>query len=327
VLEEQIQAPPRLRQEVTDLFQALTRVAEALEVPDFALTVVLSGDLATSVARRGEPDFHTERVGGLVAGKTLSMSTDSFETTIVLDTSAWINSEPDAGISPLFIALAAHEYGHAMIYRMRAVAGTGDTPMSRARTPAELGAHLAVGAADEYRCDMFANLMLGAFARYTVEDEDPQPMTLGLAGCGGYLPELQEAHDRMVYPGWADLVARYRAGEVSLVDLYNQLRSEIESVIVLLARADAEATIAGLPTVVDGGDHYSGVGLYLKPAWQPIRRVLDTTPTLLSYSEFAEVDRALLAAGSGIADIWEALGLRGEIVDGDMYLRVAAPAQ
>ncbi|MFC9654158.1 hypothetical protein, partial [Streptomyces sp. NPDC056937] len=52
---------------------AVTRsIADACDVPDLALTVVVTGDITASVRERSqvERDFTPERSGGIVKGKT-----------------------------------------------------------------------------------------------------------------------------------------------------------------------------------------------------------------------------------------------------------------
>lgn len=60
----------------------------------------------------------------------------------------------------------------------------------------------------------------------------------------------------------------------------------------------------------------------------PVRAVLDEIPLMPSLDEFAEVDTAIQEAGSGFVEMFDRLGVRGEVTQsGELYLHVAEPAR
>ncbi|WP_215149516.1 hypothetical protein [Streptomyces sp. ISL-44] len=84
--------------------------------------------------------------------------------------------------------LVVHEYGHALVGRLRAAAGTRQPKTIRPKTPGEVAAIWAYEAADEFRCDLFSNALVGQCITVTPSSGgEPRRFTLadllGLPRC------------------------------------------------------------------------------------------------------------------------------------------------
>jgi hypothetical protein len=128
--------------------------ARELTIPPFCTTVVLTDDLPASVIERGQPDFTAERLGGNVTGKTLAERSDYSSAALVIG-AAGLGTGDAIGALHVMGTLA-HEYGHVFLGRLRATAGT-EASVPDPPTPTEAARAVLQFAADEVRCDRFAN--------------------------------------------------------------------------------------------------------------------------------------------------------------------------
>ena len=314
--------------EVAELIhRAMASKASELGIPPVAVSVVASGNLATSVVARGERGFAAERLGGTVQGKTLASCDDWSSVDVIVDASASPEDEPLA-ILPS-IALLAHEYGHAMLGRMRSAVKTRPArpAVPGGQTTDEASRIWAFLSADEFRCDALADSVLSGVS-IGIDGQEPMPLKLGFLWGDGYRDALHSALDRIVHPGWPDLVERYQFHQMRLEDMYADIFEQTESVLKLLAHADATDHSLDKPCVLDQFDTHPGVRLYLKEAWQPIRKILLNTDPIPSFDEFADVDLATQDAGQAIADMWQRLGISSFIrPDGELFVRVDTPVR
>ncbi|MFF5130971.1 hypothetical protein ACFY41_29115 [Streptomyces syringium] len=316
-------ARPGLAKIIEDVHAVICVIADEFGVPDLELTVVLTGDITASIQARSETerDFSPERVGGTVKGKTISLVRDFSETAIVLDTGDAAAEEDFDAVN--FLHLVGHEYGHALIGRLRAAAGTRPPKPTREQTPDEVGAIWAYEAADEYRCDLFSNALLGQFATVTPGGGEPRPLTLADLLGEGYRDAFASLLDR-VHPGWPDLVQAYRTREVGLDEMYDGLRFGTDATLKLIAHADAVEEAGGNAPLLTGYTDHLAVQRLLGPVWTQIRKVLDTTPLLPPLAEFAAADRAIQDCGQHIVAMWESLGVSGRLTEDDqLYISVS----
>jgi hypothetical protein len=298
--------------------------ARELLVPPFDLTVVVTGDIQASVTQRSERDFQPERLGGVVAGKTIAHVRDYSIVTVVFDATL-IGDDENPLVDLRRLATITHEYGHVLLGRLRATSGTRPGPPARTQTPTEAAAILAYETADEYRCDLFANALLSAL-EISIDGSGPAPMHLGFIYGDGYRDELVACLDRVVHPGLADLVDDYRHRRIPLEDMYGQLLMQTDQLLKLTAHADAVAAAANQSPVLDGLRTYRGVDLYLDGAWSPLRQAIATAEVIPKLPDFAAVDRNLQRLGQGIVDMWAQLGVRGSLTYTDeLHLDIRAP--
>ncbi|MFC9797795.1 hypothetical protein ACFWGE_10695 [Streptomyces bacillaris] len=321
VIEEHA-ARPGLSPYVENVYAVVADVPAELGMPAMDLSVVLTGDLTASIRQRGERDFQPERTGGIVTGKTIGLRRDFSQTVILLNTAPADADDFD----PLeFVHLLSHEFCHAFLGRLRAAAGTRPARPVRVQTPAEAAAILAYEAADEYRCDLFSNRVLATTLSVPVDEAADQhrPLHLGDVFEDGYRTAFARVLDS-VHPGWPDLIRSYQHHEITLEDMFGRLVKETESMLILVAHADAVEQAAGhRPLLADFTDRPGPHGL-LASAWNPLRAVLDRTQLIPPLSDFADVDRALQDCGRHITRMWATLGVSGFLTDDDeLYITVA----
>ncbi len=301
---------------------ALVAVVEVWAVPPFELTIVLSGDLAASIADR-EDGFTPERLGGgTVGGKTIAVERDYSVTEMFIGASAGRGFDPLEWIHTVF-----HEYGHVVLGRLRAAAGTRPPFLTRDQTLPEIAAILAYEAADEYRCELLSDHLMRAFQQTGFLRSDAE-VTINLELLMQDRPRTVVADllDSAVHPGWADLVESYLDGGTDIFTMFHRLVAETGHVLKLLGYADALERTADRGRILDHFADHPGVSLYLAPAWNPIADMLEDTPFIPVLSEFSDVDLRLQNLGQGILDTWETLGITGYLTAADtLELEVETP--
>ncbi|WP_157839120.1 hypothetical protein [Streptomyces flavidovirens] len=316
-------ARPDLAGLIESVHATICVIAEEFDVPEMMLTVVLTGDITASVRAHSEieRDFTPERSGGgIVKGKTISLVRDFSETVIVLDAGdATVKEELD---QVELLHLIAHEYGHAIIGRLRAVAGTRPPKTARDKTPEEAAAIWAYEAADEFRCDMFSNALLGQFATVTPRDGgESRPLNLADFLGEDYRNAFSDLLDD-VHPGWADLVHAYRTHKIGLNEMYGDLLFDTAAMLNLIAHADAVEKARGNEPLLTGYADHPAVQQLLGPVWTHIREVLNTTGTLPPLADFAAVDRALQDCGRQMVAMWASLGVTAHLTEDDQTVRL-----
>ncbi|MFI0990595.1 hypothetical protein [Streptomyces exfoliatus] len=301
----------------------MSSLAGAYAVPEIELTVVLTGDITASIRAHSaiERNFTPERSGGVVKGKTIGIVRDFSETLIVVD----VGSESDGEeLNKLeLLHLVAHEYGHALLGRLRAGAGTRPPKTTRLKTPEECAAIWAYEAADEFRCDLIANVFLQKWATITVDGGEARPATLADLVGEGYREAFAGLLDE-VHPGWPDLVLAFQTHQIGLTEMYDELLLGTCGVLMLIAHADATEETSGNAPLLEGFSDHPAVHNMLGPVWGPIREVLDSTPVLPSLEEFAAVDKAIQDCGKHVVDMWQSLGVSACLTDDDqLYVSVS----
>lgn len=310
-------ARPGLAGFIESVHSMISTVADEFDVPESELTVVLTGDITASIRARSETerDFAPERPGGIVKGKTISLARDFSKTVIVLDTGDAAAEEELAQAELLH--LVVHEYGHALIGRLRAAADTRPPKTTRPKTPEEVAAIWAYEAADEFRCDQFSNTLLGQCITVTPSSGgESRRFTLADLLGEGYRDAFAGLLDD-VHPGWADLVHAYQTHQVGLDEMYEGLLLGTGAMLKLIAHADAVEEAGGNAPLLTGYADHPAVRRLLGPMWAPIREVLDTTPTLLPLADFAVADRAVQDCGQHIVAMWASLGVTGHLTEDD----------
>ncbi|MFD0437348.1 hypothetical protein [Streptomyces chartreusis] len=282
--------------------------AEVWKVPSLELTIVLSGDVAASIADR-EVGFTPERLGGgTVGGKTIPVHRDYSVVEMFVDAPAGDDFDQLEWIHTIL-----HEYGHVILGRLRAAAGTRPPYPTRDQTLPEMAAIWAYEAADEYRCELLSDFLMKELQQAGVlSSSDPSvTISLELLVQDRYCNTLTDLLDSVVHPGWPDLVDSHIDGGIDIVTMFNQLVAETGHLLKMLGYADALERTASRGRILDHFLEHQGVSLYLAPAWSPIVELLESTPFIPTLSEFADVDTRLQALGQGIVRMWETLGITG----------------
>ncbi|MEU3495402.1 hypothetical protein ABZ747_18175 [Kitasatospora cineracea] len=282
--------------------------ADVWSAPPFELTIVLSGDLAASIADR-EAGFTPERLGGgTVGGKTIPVQRDYSVAEM------FVGAPAGDDFNHLeWIHTVLHEYGHVILGRLRAAAGTRPPYPTRDQTLPEITAIWAYEAADEYRCELLSDHLMKALQQSgALSSPDPSvTINLELLMHDRYRSTLADLLNSVVHPGWADLVDSHLDGDIHIVDMFNQLVAETGYVLKVLAYADALERTAGRGRILDHFLDHPGVELYLGSAWNPIVELLENTSFIPPLSDFADVDTRLQELGQGIVDMWGKLGVTG----------------
>ncbi|MFZ3492231.1 hypothetical protein ACODT5_03140 [Streptomyces sp. 5.8] len=282
--------------------------AEAWDAPPFELTIVLSGDLASSITDR-EAGFSPERLGGgTVGGKTIAVHRDYSMVEM------FVGAQASDDFDQLeWIHTVLHEYGHVILGRLRAAAGTRPPYPTRDQTLPEIAAILAFEAADEYRCELLSDgLMKGLQRAGVLSSSDPSiAVSLELVMQDRYYGTLADLLDSVVHPGWPNLIDCFLNGDIDDVTMFNQLVAETGHLLKVLGYADALERTAGRGRILDHSPAHSGTSLYLAAAWDPIVSLLERQPVIPTLSEFATADTRLQALGEGIVRMWETLGVTG----------------
>lgn len=288
--------------------------AEVWEVPSFELTVVLSGDLAASIADR-EVGFTRERQGGgRVGGKTIPVRRDYSVVEMFVGAPAGDDFDQLEWIHTIL-----HEYGHVVLGRLRAAAGTRPPYPTRDQTLPEMAAIWAFEAADEYRCELLSDsLMKGLQQAGVLSSPDPSvTISLELLVQDRYCSTVTDLLDSVVHPGWPNLVDFCLNGDMDIFTMFNQVGAETGDLLKMLGYADALERTTGRGRILDHFLEHLGASLYLAPVWDPIVELLESTPFIPTLSEFADVDTRLQALGQGIVRMWERLGISGYLTAGN----------
>jgi hypothetical protein len=318
-----------LRQLVETIHPVLSARAGDLDTLETELTVVLTGDLAASV-RRLDPsklNFTPERIGGIVAAKTLDLQRDYSESAVIIGVTRPVPADEQAATwdGMQFLATLAHEYAHVALGRLRASVGMKHPVASTVVSLKRLGQILASQAAEEFRCDMFADSILSNF-QISANGSDSSALRLGNLAGKAYATEVAKVLNDHVYPGWPDMVEAYQRGKISLEDMFRKLVSETDQTLKFIAHADAEAVTTGQPGALAKHKDHPAAMFYLGPVWHPVRAKLDECPGIPSLNLFAEAEQAIQVCGERVETMWNHLGVAGRITEeGHLWLEVMSP--
>jgi hypothetical protein len=310
----------------------LNSFAAILEVPPVSVEMVLADDFVQEVERcwqRAEQDlvgtFDPERLGGIVAAKSIYLRADVSHVCIVFDGAKWPD-EPTIADQLFWTWLISHELAHPCLGRLRYVSGALDGVPFPSVTPREVARSLTRGAIEEFRCDLVGEMVLKHALRITLDGKEQNLGIYDVWG-GGYNSQFGEVISEHVYPGWPDKVEEYRNWRISLDELWQHIGRQTDQVMTLLGHAEAESISGEVePPLVGPLAEHRGVQLYLGPAWRAIIEEARNAgfPNL---HEFREAERRLCDIGEqAILGMWAKLGLTAEELENrDFRLNVAEP--
>jgi hypothetical protein len=274
----------------------------SLQVP--ALKVLATDDLMASADTEGErlgigPDRRSgvERIGGRVAGKTL-ISDDGSEAVVLVNRN---ELALENGVGQLNAAIIiAHELSH-VLYGIARSATVGISP--DCWRPWEVAEILAFLAAEEYRCDQLAILLVeGAF---TPTDDASNPINVGALIGAPYLDNLPAVLNS-IDPNLPDVIFAYRTRRISLEEMWREVISVSEQVLLIVAHAQAHSTDDHM--VLDAIDH-NCVSL-LSRITGPLFDYLASSPVIPELDKWADDRSTLRRIGrDGLMAMWAQLGL------------------
>jgi hypothetical protein len=306
--------------------QQMLAVAEGYEVPFPRLEIWMLDltDSLTALAPRvkGPPVVpgDVERLGGLVAGKTMPLE-DDWSGAAVASPGAPLASD-DGRAKALGLFNLVHEIGHALVERLGTLSGAreiGWHPTTRSRRKAENAVRHGL---DEWRVSSIAWVLL----REVITNEEGNEVSIPELMGDTYRAFLGEVLEG-VYPGWPDAVTRYRVHQMPLEAMYAQVVGETVDVFTMLSHGEAESMM--LRRVTPLRDEYAthpATRLYLGEPWGSL---IDCDAPLLSpLPDFADAEGTYLAeVAPKIIDMWRRLGLK--FTDGpgpyDLRIDVTAP--
>lgn len=261
----------------------------------------------------GEPAYTTERLGGTAVGKTILLSDDHTRAAIVMSAHGWTPAAEEAGLG-LGLFLLAHELTHAVLERVREVSGALDGVTFPSVTPVAVARSITRIAVDEVRADKVADVVLSLNATKTVDGaQAPLHITdAPLLGPVLYRDRLAELLTTTVYPGWRDLVNRYRNWGCSLDELMRELFQQTDQVMTAFGHAEGErqCTPENPEMYLAPAKDAPGAAWLIGPVWEAIMEVAEQYPFLPSAAEFKAAELAILDAGEReLFAMWDRLGV------------------
>ena len=263
----------------------------------------------------------------MAVAKTIPIGDDHGEVRVIFDSVTWRpGASGDSGLLGLF--LAAHEFTHAFIGRLRAASGSMEGVILPSRTPVEVARSIARISTEEFVADIVAGRILATAASATVDGESRQLRPADLTGhARGYSDQLGMVLGQTVYPGWPNLVQSYREGHINLETMWSGIAQGTDQAITLIAHAEAEAVLNDGPQPLEEiyADH-NGAALYLAPAWTAIRQEMGDSLFPNPEAFRATEGRITDAGGTALLEMWKRLGLTFEInPDRSYVIRVSEP--
>lgn len=301
---------------------ALDHIAEGLGVKVGKTQVFLTEDFAGEVeattreidARTGgpsSPPFTVERLGGVVAGKTLARDDDYRDATVlVAEGIAW----DDQVAFSAGIALISHELSHVCIGRARWASSALEGVVFPSITGTEYARSIARISAEEYRATVLANALMGVLLSVGMDGNPPRPMTVHDVMGDGYTDRLAQVLDEVIYPGWPDTVTKFRCWGMPLDALGKHMIEGTDQVFTILGHAESHAEAGGRPRPLDVCAAHRGVELYLGPAWERLiapARASAPVPSTLEDVRKLE-DEIVTEGAAAILAMWLTLGIRIE---------------
>jgi hypothetical protein len=302
----------------TTLWAVVQVLFEERQVDAPELTVVVTDDIEGIRIGIG-PDRRSgvkRAGGGTVAAKTL-ISDDGTTAIVLLHRNLPASGD---GYARLLAATAvAHEFSHALygIIRNTTVGITQDTWL-----PWEAAELLACGAAEEYRCDRLAIMLVEHGMKATATDDHGEPIPLATVVGSQYFTSIATALGA-VSPELENTILRYRTHKMTLQEMWNAVVRTTEDVLLLISHAEAHSDLDGL--LLDTIEH-SGASVFM-PIAAPLFEYLRTASLLPEASEWPQDRSTLKRIGrEGIMAMWARLGLHPRPQGDAFYLEVTAPA-
>jgi hypothetical protein len=317
----------------TTLASAFGLAEEQIGLSPTKVRLVVADDFRDAVRENwgvtgDEPEFEPARLGGIVAAKNLPQDELYESVVIVFDAQACEVADDESGSKKLAHAfLLAHELTHPLLSRVRALSRVhAATDADGEISPRGIARVIA----DEYRADRFADLIISRLLRATVNGAD-KPATQWLLVGEPYTAWAASVLEQ-TYPQWPDLVDSYRLRRLSLVEMWDRLRSNLGQVLTTLTHVQAlmdshddvngEAPRDVLPSMVVS---HRGADLYLLPC-QRVFEVLRQQPLITAPDNaFALEGELLREADDVFRQVWASLGLKVSPQAGGVYIDVRAP--
>jgi hypothetical protein len=255
--------------------------------------------------------FNTERLGGSVQAKTMSLNPESSEIHIVFNEEGW----PTGGdLSFAYnLNIAIHEMTHALMARLRWQCGLLEGIIIPSRTPSELARSISRIAAEEYWVDSIAGRAVGVCGTATIDGVTRPICPLDFHDTT-HRAGFSELLNKHVHPSWADEVNSYRIYQQSLDDMWEKIVNTTGQVFTLLAHAECEADFLERPgPLEDEHKEHPATRLYLGSVWSGINIAMRERPLIPNLETFKKDEEKIISVGQQlIVEMWGRLGLTFE---------------
>ena len=303
-------------------FEALVEAA-GLE-PLIAVDVVISSDFDAAVRSYADTAgsdealgrFHSNRLGGVVRGKTLARGAGYRDPVVILDASTVHTSTQEAFAESIFII--AHEFVHVLVGRARARFGT---TLERSGLPRVAAQWITRYTLDEYLADVIADRVLSQFG--TVTTSEGQTLPLSSRMVAPYSEVFIDAASSGL-GGLIDTIHSYRLGHLDIDELWASVQTTTNDFLITLAHAQAELD----PLASDGDVHpvtgKAGFGP-LHTCWAELHKLFRSVSPLAA-ADFGETEKEVLCSGSeSIVEFWNQIGLTFTPLADTFHIAVAHP--
>jgi len=306
----------RFGQLASRVHAAFVPFAQERGCPPVAIEAVLAVDFLREVREAladanddAADTFKVERVGGTVAAKNVALDSDGEVVRVIFDAQLCTNATT-AGVA-WAVNLIAHEFAHPFLSRMRASSGALEGVPNPSLTPTQMARSICRTAADEYRADSLADLVLGVVISVT-NSQGTEALRYGDLTQGSYGETVAEALSTAVWPTLPELVMSYRIHAVDLMSMWNRVVQTTDQVFTLLAHAEAEAHSLGLDGPLEAGSATHPASQFLlRDAWLPVAAMLKEQELLPAVADWREAEEQLLDVGEAcLFEMWQRLGLR-----------------
>jgi|SRR5665213_1087938 len=267
----------------------------------------VSSDARGALGNPPETRSGIDRVGGIVAGKTL-LDASGLKACIYINPLLF---DPADSLSTVFGAFTiVHEFGHVLhdVQRHAAIGATEEVS-----SPWDLAGMFGLLAANEFRADQLACLILPHVITLT----DGEGRTLNVSELMGN-PHLEgfEGYLDVIIPGLPKIVHDYRTRKIDLVHMWNEVARISGEAAILCAHVDALRT-EDQDLAKEFSEHRASE--LISKFWTPVAQHLKTSPMIPSTDGWAE-DRATIweLSRAGWLSSWESLGIRAS-AEGDHF--------
>ena len=321
---------PWLEDRVVDLVQLIARRLSHLRALRTDLgpgtrEVVFTEDLTATVrgldgevvSQEGLQDFDTNRLGGVVVGKTMFRTEDFSEAVIVLDAAVFRKTADVSRIAEIF--LLSHELAHALIGQLRRA--SSNARMQASFLPWETSRWLTRYALEEYQADRIAQVVLGSMGTVTIGAETRSFRSTDFKVGRGEWVQAAAASTEAI----ADIIHSYRVREIDLIPMWNRVQALTSDLLIALAHAQAEADESDdtAPIVTEA---VAAAIAPLHRLWSSFTKVAREQRVLQFAAEFRTAEVAALDVGrDALLGFWKEMGLTFRPEGDSFYLTVAAP--
>lgn len=295
--------------------------------PAESLEFVLADDLSEAVRELaghmvGVEDlinYEVERIGGLVAGKTMFRDEAHRRIVIVLDEELFRSSEPVDRVVQWY--LVAHELAHGLIGQLRS---TERPPMEPTGLPWEASHWLARYALEEYLADSVAELLLRQLGHATDTGGESHPLSTRMV-----LPRSEQfvtaALEQLIVT--VARIHQYRL-DGELEGMWVDVQSATSQILITLAHAQAEIDDPTAKTHAAVTLARSEEFGPLHECWDTMHKLFASFPLISSPPEFAQLEPdAFETGGDLIVELWRNLGLTFRPEGDGFYITVSGPEE